>query len=91
MLRAQVEIGLAAGHLGGAMSAYEQSSQISETYPTPGFRAWADQAHDACTALLTSIGYQTGLFGALAATGPATSAKGRGGRSAERALRAGLA
>jgi SAM-dependent methyltransferase len=28
---------------------------------------------EACTALLTSIGHQTGLFDALAATGPATS------------------
>jgi DNA-binding NarL/FixJ family response regulator len=47
MLRAQVEIGLAAGHLTGAMSAYERLRQISGTYPTPGFRAWADQAHGA--------------------------------------------
>jgi DNA-binding NarL/FixJ family response regulator len=47
MLRAQVEIGLAAGHLAGAMSAYERLRQISETYPTPGFRAWSDQAHGA--------------------------------------------
>jgi 2-polyprenyl-3-methyl-5-hydroxy-6-metoxy-1,4-benzoquinol methylase len=29
--------------------------------------------NDACTALLTSIGHQTGLFSTLAATGPATS------------------
>jgi DNA-binding NarL/FixJ family response regulator len=47
MLRAQVEIGLAAGHLAGAKAAYERLRQISETYPTPGFRAWADQAHGA--------------------------------------------
>jgi DNA-binding NarL/FixJ family response regulator len=47
MLRAQVEIGLAAGHLAAATSAYEQLRRISETYPTPGFRAWADQAHGA--------------------------------------------
>ena len=47
MLRAQVEIGLAAGHLAGATSAYERLRRISETYPTPGFRAWADQAHGA--------------------------------------------
>jgi SAM-dependent methyltransferase len=30
--------------------------------------------NDGCTALMTSIGHQTGLFGTLAATGPATSA-----------------
>ncbi len=47
MLRAQVEIGLAAGHLKAAMSAYERLRRIRETYPTPGFRAWADQAHGA--------------------------------------------
>jgi SAM-dependent methyltransferase len=29
--------------------------------------------NDACTALMTSIGHQTGLFSTLAATGPATS------------------
>jgi DNA-binding NarL/FixJ family response regulator len=47
MLRAQVEIGLAASHLAAAMSGYERLRRISETYPTPGFRAWADQAHGA--------------------------------------------
>jgi DNA-binding NarL/FixJ family response regulator len=47
MLRAQVEIGLAAGHLAGAMAAYERLRRTSETYPTPGFRAWADQAQGA--------------------------------------------
>ncbi|HKX15572.1 MAG TPA: hypothetical protein VJN19_10295, partial [Propionibacteriaceae bacterium] len=31
--------------------------------------------NDACTALLTSIGHQTGVFGTLAATSPATSAE----------------
>jgi SAM-dependent methyltransferase len=31
--------------------------------------------NDGCTALLTSIGHQTGLFRTLAATGPATSAQ----------------
>lgn len=31
--------------------------------------------NDGCTALMTSIGHQTGLFGTLAATGPATSAQ----------------
>jgi len=29
--------------------------------------------NDACTALMISIGHQTGLFGALHGTGPATS------------------
>jgi DNA-binding NarL/FixJ family response regulator len=47
MLRAEVEIGLAAGHMTAAMSAYERLRRISENYPTPGFRAWADQAHGA--------------------------------------------
>jgi DNA-binding NarL/FixJ family response regulator len=47
MLRAQVEIGLAAGHVAAAMSAYELLRRISGTYSTPGFRAWADQAHGA--------------------------------------------
>ena len=47
MLRAQVEIGLAAGHLAAVTSAYERLRRISETYPTPGFRAWADQAEGA--------------------------------------------
>jgi DNA-binding NarL/FixJ family response regulator len=47
MLRAQVEIGLAAGHLAAATSAYERLRRISETYPTSGFRAWADQAQGA--------------------------------------------
>ena len=37
--------------------------------------------NDACTALMTSIGHQTGLFGALARSGPATTAQvaGTGG------------
>lgn len=39
--------GLAAGHLAGAMAAYERLRRTSETYPTPGFRAWADQAQGA--------------------------------------------
>jgi DNA-binding CsgD family transcriptional regulator len=47
MLRAEVEIGLATGHLTAAISAYERLRRISEIYPTPGFRAWADQAHGA--------------------------------------------
>jgi DNA-binding CsgD family transcriptional regulator len=47
LLRAQVEIGLAAGHLAAATSGYKRLRQISETYPTPGFRAWTDQAHGA--------------------------------------------
>jgi DNA-binding CsgD family transcriptional regulator len=47
MLRAQVEIGLAAGHAAAATSAYEQLRRISETYSTPGFRAWADEAQGA--------------------------------------------
>ena len=47
MLRAQVEIGLAAGHVTAATSAYQRLRRISETYPTPGFRAWADQAQGA--------------------------------------------
>ena len=47
LIRAQVEISLAAGHLAAATSGYERLQQISETYPTPGFRAWADHAHGA--------------------------------------------
>jgi DNA-binding NarL/FixJ family response regulator len=47
MLRAQVQIGLAAGHVAAATSAYQQLRRISEAYSTPGFRAWADQAHGA--------------------------------------------
>ena len=31
--------------------------------------------NDGCTALMTSIGHQAGLFGTLATTGPATSAQ----------------
>ena len=31
--------------------------------------------NDGCTALMTSIGHQTGLFGTLATSGPATSAQ----------------
>jgi SAM-dependent methyltransferase len=34
-----------------------------------------DVLNDACTALMISIGHQTGLFGALHGTGPATSAQ----------------
>jgi ATP/maltotriose-dependent transcriptional regulator MalT len=47
MLRAEVEIGLTAGRVRAATSAYERLRRISETYPTPGFRAWADQAKGA--------------------------------------------
>ena len=47
--------------------------------------------NDGCTALLTSIGHQTGLFSTLAATRPGDVGTGRRGRRAERALRAGVA
>jgi SAM-dependent methyltransferase len=44
--------------------------------------------NDACTALLTSIGHQTGLFSTLAATGPATSAEvAKAGQLNERYVR----
>jgi DNA-binding NarL/FixJ family response regulator len=47
MLRAEVEIGLMAGHVAAARSAHDRLRQISELYPTVGFRAWADQAQGA--------------------------------------------
>lgn len=47
LLRAQVEIGLLAGHLDAATSAYQRLRRTSETHVSPGFLAWADQAEGA--------------------------------------------
>jgi SAM-dependent methyltransferase len=51
----------------------ERATELDEA----ALEAFADRIigvlNDGCTALLTSIGHQTGLFGTLAATGPATS------------------
>ena len=68
MLRAEVEIGLATGHLTPAISAYERLRRISETYPTPGFRAWADQAHGA---VLVAVGDSSAALGPLQAAATA--------------------
>jgi DNA-binding NarL/FixJ family response regulator len=68
MLRAEVEIGLATGHLTAAISAYERLQRISETYPTPGFRAWADQAHGA---VLVAAGDSSAALGPLQAAATA--------------------
>ena len=47
LLRAQVEIGLAAGHLGAAAAAADRMDEIRQRYRTPGFAAWADLARGA--------------------------------------------
>ncbi|HET9423607.1 MAG TPA: helix-turn-helix transcriptional regulator [Nocardioides sp.] len=47
LLRAQVEIGLAAGHVGAAVAAANRLDEIRQRYRTPGFAAWADQARGA--------------------------------------------
>ncbi len=47
LLRAQVEIGLAAGRLEAAQTACQRLRRTSEVYPSPGFRAWADHADGA--------------------------------------------
>ncbi len=47
MLRAQVEIGLAAGHTGSAAAAAARLEEIRDRFRTPGFTAWADQARGA--------------------------------------------
>ena len=47
LLRAQVQIGLATGHLQSAEAAAGRLEQIRETYKTPGFEAWADEARGA--------------------------------------------
>ena len=44
LLRAQVEIGLAAGHLSAAASAAERLDEVRRRFRTAGFVAWADQA-----------------------------------------------
>jgi 2-polyprenyl-3-methyl-5-hydroxy-6-metoxy-1,4-benzoquinol methylase len=49
------------------------------TFDDTALEAFADRMigvlNDACTALMISIGHQTGLFGTLHATGPATAAQ----------------
>ena len=47
LLRAKVEIGLAAGHLSSAAAAAERLEEIRHRFQTPGFAAWADQARGA--------------------------------------------
>jgi ATP/maltotriose-dependent transcriptional regulator MalT len=47
LLRAQVEIGLATGHVGAAAAAADRLDEIRQRYDTPGFAAWADQARGA--------------------------------------------
>ena len=47
LLRAQVEIGLAAGHVSAAAAAAERLEEIRQRFRTPGFAAWADQARGA--------------------------------------------
>jgi DNA-binding NarL/FixJ family response regulator len=47
LLRAQVEIGLAAGHVTSAAAAAERLEEIRRRFRTPGFAAWADQARGA--------------------------------------------
>jgi ATP/maltotriose-dependent transcriptional regulator MalT len=47
LLRAQVEIGIASGHLGTAGSAATRLEEISDRFRTPGFAAWADEARGA--------------------------------------------
>src|SRR4029453_3038601 len=53
----------------------ERATELDEA----ALDAFADRMigvlNDGCTALMTSIGHQTGLFGTLATTGPGTSAQ----------------
>ncbi len=44
LVRAQVEIGLAAGHVNSAVAAVERLEEIACRFQTLGFAAWADQA-----------------------------------------------
>lgn len=68
LLRAQVEIGLAAGHVDAARAAYERLRRISGTWPSPGFLAWADEAEGA---LLLGEGNASGAVGKLGAAAEA--------------------
>jgi DNA-binding CsgD family transcriptional regulator len=47
LLRAQVQIGLATGHLESAASAAGRLLEIRQRFATPGFQAWADEASGA--------------------------------------------
>ena len=47
LLLAQVQIGLAAGHIGAAATAAARVEQIRDRFRTPGIVAWADQARGA--------------------------------------------
>ena len=47
LLRAQVRIGLAAGHLASAAGAARRLRERADLFDTPGFRAWADHAQGA--------------------------------------------
>jgi DNA-binding NarL/FixJ family response regulator len=44
LLRAQVAIGIAAGHLDSAAAAADRIARIRDTYHSPAFEAWADEA-----------------------------------------------
>jgi ATP/maltotriose-dependent transcriptional regulator MalT len=44
LLRAQVEIGIATGHVDVAGAAARRLDALRDTYDTPGFNAWADEA-----------------------------------------------
>ena len=47
LLRAQVQIGLAAGHVRSAAAAADHLEEIRDRFRTPGFAAWADEARGA--------------------------------------------
>lgn len=47
LLRAQVEIAVASGHLGTAAAAAERLQQVQDRYPTSGFAAWDEEARGA--------------------------------------------
>lgn len=47
LMRAQVEIGLRAGHLEAARAAAARLRQTSDEFASPGFLAWADDAEGA--------------------------------------------
>jgi ATP/maltotriose-dependent transcriptional regulator MalT len=44
LLRAQVDIGLATGHIDTVAAAVRRLGELRDTFDTPGFNAWADEA-----------------------------------------------
>ncbi len=67
LLRAQVWIGLRTGHVDSAEAAVRRLAELSATYPTQGYRTWADEAagllalaqgrdHEAATLLAKASG-----------------------------------